>query len=79
MEVWMVVLLVVVGGYIFIKVGKDRAIERARQAYHRSLSELKQEPANPDLKQRTLTLGRAYSSLTRDSKGRTLFDEVAPL
>lgn len=56
---------------------KAKQLEEARQAYHGSLSALKKQPTNADLKQRTLALGRAYSNLTRDSKGVTMFDEVA--
>jgi len=53
------------------------ALERARQHYQRSLSRLKSDPANADLRQSTLGLGRAYSNLTRNKKGVTVFDEVA--
>ena len=71
----MVVLFVI--GYTLMKVNKDRALDRARDAYLRSLSELKQEPANPDLKHHTLALGRIYSTLARKSGARNVFDEVA--
>ncbi|HEY0023225.1 MAG TPA: SHOCT domain-containing protein [Longimicrobium sp.] len=57
--------------------GKAAALEAARQAYQNSLTKLKNQPTNADLKQQTLALGRAYSNLTRDSKGVTMFDEVA--
>lgn len=59
--------------------GKQRkqALEEARQSYLQSLSELKRLPTDADLKQRTLALGRAYSNLTREKKGNTVFDEVA--
>jgi Flp pilus assembly protein TadB len=51
--------------------------EEARSNYQRSLSDLKRNPANADLRQRTLELGRTYSNLMRDQKGNTVFDEVA--
>jgi hypothetical protein len=51
--------------------------EAARLAYLASLEELKANPNNPDLKQKTLGLGRSYSNLTRNKSGATLFDEVA--
>ncbi len=51
--------------------------EEARQAYENALQSLKADPTNPNVKQITLTLGRAYSNLTRNKKGVTLFDEVA--
>ena len=57
--------------------GKQKQIEAARQAYLASLTKLKQRPTDPDLKQRTLELGRVYSNLTRNQKGVTVFDEVA--
>ncbi len=54
-----------------------KALEDARVAYHTSLAQLKQNPTNADLRQKTLELGRIYSNLTRDKKGVTVFDEVA--
>jgi hypothetical protein len=57
--------------------GKAAQLEAARQAYQNSLANLKKHPTNADVKQRTLALGRDYSNLTRDSKGVTMFDEVA--
>ena len=54
-----------------------RAQEEAKAAYEQSLIKLKSNPASADLRQRTLQLGRAYSSLTRSTQGVTVFDEVA--
>lgn len=78
----MVVLLlvIVIGGLamaIYAAGEKERRLREAEEAYRSSLAKLKKQPTNPDLKQATLGLGRAYSSLTRDSKGVSLFDEVA--
>jgi hypothetical protein len=56
---------------------KAKRTSLARQAYLESLKALKRRPADPDLRQSTLELGRVYSNLTRDSKGVTVFDEVA--
>lgn len=56
---------------------KARKLAAARTAYQAELGRLKDDPTNADLKQRALALGRAYSNLTRDKKGVTLFDEVA--
>ena len=50
---------------------------QAKATYEHSLTELKSDPANADLRQRTLQLGRNYSNLTRNKKGVTVFDEVA--
>jgi hypothetical protein len=54
-----------------------KALADARAAYQSSLTRLKSNPTNADLRQRTLSLGRVYSNLTRSKKGVTLFDEVA--
>ena len=55
----------------------ERKKAGARARYLASLEALKAKPTDANLKQETLALGRAYSSLTRDQKGQTLFDEVA--
>lgn len=73
---WIIVGLVVVAAIIHA-IQKNKAIEEAHAAYLESLAALKGRPTNADLKQRTLALGREYSNLTRDSKGNTVFDEVA--
>lgn len=73
---WLAVVLFVIGSVIY-GVMRDRAIQKARLAYLKSLAALKSRPTDADLKQHTLALGRAYSNLTRDKKGNTLFDEVA--
>src|SRR5713101_238931 len=54
-----------------------KALDKAKHDYQDSLSKLKAVPANADLRQKTLHLGRIYSNLTRKKKGVTLFDEVA--
>lgn len=73
--------LVVVGIVMWIAItntnGKNKRLANAKAAYHASLAALKKDPTNPDLKQQTLSLGRAYSELTRDQKRVTIFDEVA--
>jgi hypothetical protein len=72
-----VFVLLALGGIVWWVRGKARRLEQARLAYQQSLNKLKVDPTNADLKQRTLALGRAYSTLTRDSRNVTLFDEVA--
>lgn len=75
-----VVLLVVVGVIAMLVASSNAAAKRLREAhaaYKDSLARLKKDPSNPDLKQETLALGRAYSNLTRQNKGVTVFDEVA--
>jgi hypothetical protein len=48
------------------------ARSEAKQAYLESLEKLKRDPQNPDLREQTLALGRAYAL-----KGVPGFDEVA--
>jgi hypothetical protein len=52
-------------------------LAQARAAYQNSLINLKANPTSADLRQRTLEYGRAYSNLTRNKSGVTVFDEVA--
>ena len=71
---------VIIGFFVIIGLiayFKAEALKQARARYQASLAALKRDPNNADLKQATLALGRAYSQLTRDKKGVTLFDEVA--
>jgi hypothetical protein len=56
---------------------KAKALAAARDAYQNALRNLKANPTDPNLRQLTLGLGRAYSNLTRNKKGVTIFDEVA--
>jgi len=78
MEYFFLLLVVgVFGGAIWYAKDKARKLAAANAAYRSSLAKLKHDPTNADLKQHTLALGREYSNLTRDSKGVSLFDEVA--
>lgn len=71
---FLVAVIVVV---VVFQVTRAKQLTGAREAYRQSLAELKGDPRNPDLKERTLALGRIYSNLTRKRRGVTLFDEVA--
>ncbi len=80
METAIVIVLVLFIVFVInsgMEQAKAKALEAAKQAYLKALSTLKSDPTNADRKQRTLALGRAYSNLTRDKKGNTVFDEVA--
>ncbi len=77
MEVVIGIIVIVVAAAIWSGIQKQKALERAKKAYLEALAQLKGSPTNADLKQHTLALGRAYSHLTRDKKGVSLFDEVA--
>lgn len=76
-----VVVLAVIIGVLVVSDRRRVALEReraaAQAAYEQSLSALKRDPTNADVKQQTLGLGRAYSNLTRGRRGVALFDEVA--
>ena len=77
MELLIAIIVVVIAVAFYSAIQKGNAINAAKTAYLHSLGELKRAPTNPEVKQRTLALGRTYSNLTRDKKGNTLFDEVA--
>lgn len=86
--------LVVISLVIFALVKNDRESKKRRQEkvnrlqkaqlyYQRSLTRLKSQPDNADLKQKTLELGRVYAHLTRSFNAEdgtvTIFDEIALL
>lgn len=75
MWLWIVGLFIV--GAIYMGVQSEKQKKLALKRYQESLAQLKKQPANADLRQKTLALGRAYSNLMRDKKGNTIFDEVA--
>ena len=70
-------VICVVAIIIVVKILKNQAIEAAREKYHSALETLKKSPHNPDIKQNTLSLGRAYAAILREKGSSTLFDEVA--
>jgi hypothetical protein len=73
---WIILIGVVVIG-LLAGLGKNQAAAEAKKAYEVSLTDLKSDPTNAELRQATLELGRKYSNLTRNGKGVALFDEVA--
>lgn len=56
---------------------QTKQLNAAIDAYFDALRRLKANPTSADLRQRTLQLGRTYSSLTRNKGGVTIYDEVA--
>lgn len=73
-------LILIVG--IFIIADNSRktratALDNARRSYENALTTLKTRPTDPDLRMKALEAGRAYASVSRDSKGTTIFDEAA--
>jgi hypothetical protein len=65
--------------WILIELAREKKAHLAatKAAYERHLARLKEDPTNPELKQRTLALGRTYSNLTRNRKGVAVYDEGA--
>lgn len=62
---------------VLYQIGTSSALKAANQAYQGSLTKLRSNPTDPELRQQTLNLGRHYSNLARNQKGVTVFDEVA--
>jgi hypothetical protein len=54
-----------------------KVFSKAKKDYDDALARLQSEPTIPQLRQDALRLGRAYSQLTRNKKGITVFDELA--
>lgn len=74
-----VVVTFIIGLIILLVQNDDREkkLREAEAAYRSSLADLKLSPMNADLKEETLRKGRAYSNLTRNNQGVTMYDEVA--
>src|SRR5215217_2106412 len=72
-----VVLFVAIAVIVAYQWVQQQNVKAARDAYRSSLSRLKKNPTNAELRGQTLELGRKYSNLTRNRKGVTIFDEVA--
>ena len=77
-------LALAVGCYLLYQIAllrQERKAQRqkweAQQKYQEALGLLKFDPTNPNLRQKTLELGRYYSNLTRDGQGVTVYDEVS--
>jgi hypothetical protein len=71
------ILVLVIVASVASANSKAKAQAQAKASYDHSLTDLKSDPGNADLRQQTLQLGRSYSNLTRNKKGVTVFDEVA--
>ena len=81
MEFLVIFFAVMIGGILVYGYVDQRQwrqqVQEAYQEYQEALIQLKYDPTNPDLRQRTLELGRDYSDLTRQKKGVTVYDEIA--
>lgn len=78
--IFIIVVAVVVAVFWFLFKCASREQNRrksAEQSYRAKLQSLRCDPNNPDLREKTLELGRAYSNMMRNNKGHTIFDEMA--
>lgn len=74
---FIIILVLIIVASISSANQQAKVLAEAKAAYQESLSKLKSNSMNADLRQRTLALGRSYSNLTRNKKGVTVFDEIA--
>ena len=74
MWTWIIVGIVVLAIFGWLSGASAKA--QALAKYKNALNELKKEPGNADVRQRTLELGRIYANLVRNNKGHSIFDEV---
>jgi hypothetical protein len=72
-----VIALLAIGLIFFIEWRKRSERDAAQAAYHEALRALKAKPTSADLRQQALARGRAYSNLTRNRRGVTVYDEMA--
>ena len=56
---------------------KEDELEDARSKYDDILASLKTNPADPNVRQKAVELGRLYTNLTRNKRGVTVYDEMA--
>lgn len=77
MELIGIMIVVFVLLVLFIANALQKKREAAKNAYEVALSQFRQEPTSPSLRQTALQAGRYYSNLTRNSNGVTVYDEVA--
>ena len=73
MEIVIIGVVIVVAYAVIMAAARSQA----KAAYESSLAQLRSNPSDAGLRQRTLTLGRTYSNATRNNKGVTIFDEMA--
>jgi hypothetical protein len=71
-----VVILLVVAAIVVFVIAQSLERDKAHRAYLESLDLLRSNPTSAALRTETLRLGRAYSNLTRNRKGVTIYDEI---
>jgi predicted negative regulator of RcsB-dependent stress response len=70
-------IFAILGGRWYQRHALDRTIAAAQARYQRTLAHLKADPANADLREHTLAVGRWYAGVARQQTGTTIFDEMA--
>jgi hypothetical protein len=73
-------LLVVVGFLAlscFSAMESEKRKKIAKVAYDESLSQLRENPTNPEFREQALSNGRSYSNLTRNQSEVAVYDEIA--
>lgn len=71
------ILIVVIGFSVHASAQRAKAKEDAWRQYQEYLGHYRRDPTNPTLREYALQAGRSYSNLCRNSKGVTIYDEVA--
>jgi hypothetical protein len=79
---WLFVLALTIGYAWWLlanEAAENRAklLTKARIAYEEALGRLRAQPTDATFRQAALNAGRIYSNLSRESKGVTIFDEMA--
>jgi hypothetical protein len=69
--------IIIIVAIVVIMQQQRAAVDRAYGTYQEALQQLKANPTSADLRRQALDLGRAYSNLTRNKKGVTVYDEMA--
>ena len=76
---YVIFFIVVCSIGVVLGLNEAETLSAAKRTYQRSLSNLRHDPNNPELRYRTLTRGREYAHLCRNKQGVGIFDEVALL
>ena len=70
-------VLFVIGFFVIAAMASESKKSKAKQEYDAALHALRRDPVDSRLRERALAKGRYYSNLTRNSKGVTIYDEMA--
>jgi len=68
-------VIAVIAALIAVAIYQTKEIRAARKQYKQCLSLLARDPANPQLRSMTLTMGQIYVGLVNDGRGRSRLNE----